>query len=239
MKLLCSHFQFLRAEHSGRSIKVPDARQNWNSHSDRGSQEADFEQPQQPQTRSPDSMRLTLAWLCVCLAIYCSGGFANNDRGNVVLSLPPSLIAATEVVALRQLQQQQQREQQQQTLHEHPRWKKDARVLFDSGSDSLRDIAHSKESASEVGKYTLAYNNDDDGVEVEQQPADLNRKVLSEAYDLEARRQSAPQEIAPQHGHGLELKSATPTPHKYWASRCQSGNGNCPREYHRAMLTIR
>ncbi|XP_032294786.1 uncharacterized protein natalisin [Drosophila virilis] len=188
-------------------------------------------------------MRLTLAWLCVCLAIYCSGGFANNGRGNVVLSLPPSLIAATEVVALRQLQQQQQqqREQQQQTLHEHPRWKKDARVLFDSGSDSLRDIAHSKESASEAGKYMLAYNNDDDGVrvEVEQQPADLNRKALSESYDLEARQQSAPQEIAPQHGHGLELKSATPTPHKYWASRCQPGNGNCPREYHRAMLTVR
>lgn len=194
-------------------------------------------------------MRLTLAWLWVCLAIYCSGGFANNGQGNVVLSLPPSLIAATEVVALRQLQQQQQqREQQlQQMLHEQARWKKDARVLFDGGIDPSPDMVHSKEPASAAGKHISPYNHD---VEVEQQPqpqpqpqpTDFNRKALSEAYDLEARQQSAPQEIAtqhgPGHGHGFGLKHATPTLQNFWARRCLAAN-NCPREYNRALVAAR
>lgn len=190
-------------------------------------------------------MRLTLAWLFVCLAIYCGGGFANNGQGNVVLSLPPSLIAATEAVALRQLQLQQQQRQR----HEQHRWKKDARVLFDSGNgndnvDVLSDMMHSKESS----KNNLPYNDD---MKVEQQPqtTDFNRKALSEAYDLEARQQSAPQEIAQRlghdHGHGIVgSKYATPTPtskskaHKYWGRLCQT-TGNCPREYNRAMLAVR
>ncbi|KAL7728146.1 hypothetical protein ACLKA6_002279 [Drosophila palustris] len=185
-------------------------------------------------------MRLTLAWLCVCLAIYCGGGgLANNGQGNVVLSLPPSLIAATEAVALRQLQQQQ-----------HSRWKKDARVLFDGG-DALHDMMHSKESTTTAaGKNNLAYNDD---MEVEQQPqsTEFNRnQALSAAYDLEARQQSAPQEIAQRHGHGhgvgVELEYATPTPTskskstalQYWGRLCQA-SGNCPREYNRAMLAVR
>ncbi|XP_060649608.1 uncharacterized protein LOC132786898 [Drosophila nasuta] len=218
-------------------------------------------------------MRLTLAWLCVCLAIYCGGGFANNGHGNVVLSLPPSLIAATEAVALRQLQQQQQQQQQQQR-HEQTRWKKDARVLFDSvggSGDALRDMLHSKESTTSSNN-NLPYN-DNNGMEVEQQQSqqqqqqqqpqqtDFNRKALSEAYDLEARQQSAPQEIAARRGHGhgraaaaaaaVGVQYATPTPtsnsnsnsrsaiHKYWSRLCQAANGNCPREYNRAMLAVR
>ncbi|XP_034487733.1 uncharacterized protein LOC117791909 [Drosophila innubila] len=183
-------------------------------------------------------MRLTLAWLSVCLAIYCGGGFANNGQGNVVLSLPPSLISATEAVALRQLQQQQQH----------------GNGNGNSNVDALRDMLHSKESATAAaGKNNLPYNDD---MEVEQQPqsTDFNRKALSEAYDLEARQQSAPQEIAQRHGHGhgagagtgtgVGLKYATPTPtskstsHKYWGRLCQA-SGNCPREYNRAMLAVR
>ncbi|ALC46596.1 CG34388 [Drosophila busckii] len=178
-------------------------------------------------------MRLTLAWLCVCLAIYCGGGFSSS---NVVLSLPPSLIAATEA-ATAALRQQQSH------------WPKDARVLLDSGNvDALRDmLGHSKESAA-AHKRSLNYNYAAaDRVEAEQlptMPTDFNRKALSsssssEAYDLELpqqqqqRQQSVPQEIA-----GGYAAAATPTPHKYWGkSRCH--NGNCPWDYNRAMLAVR
>ncbi|EDW81585.2 uncharacterized protein Dwil_GK10944 [Drosophila willistoni] len=185
-------------------------------------------------------MRLTLAWLCVCLAIYCGG------HGNVVLSLPPSLIAtATEAAALRQQQQH--------------RWKKDARVLLDSGNDALRDMLHSKASSSSSsaanaanGKFT-GQDAEVEVMDVEQQPqlADFNRKALNEAYDLEgqqqglARReqQSMPQEIAvPQRSATNVAGLKYATPHKYWESRCQGGlkgSANCPREYYRAMLAAR
>ncbi|SPP80274.1 uncharacterized protein LOC117583803 [Drosophila guanche] len=171
-------------------------------------------------------MRLTLAWLSVCLAIYCSGhghGHSHSHshsqvQGNVVLSLPPSLIAtATEAAALRQ--------QQQQPL----RWKKDARVLFDSGNDALRDMLQS-----------LPHNQHHDNVDldVEQQPqvADFNRKALHEADDL-----VGAQEIAGAQQRGSHYGGATPS-HKYGASRCQGRLGpsaKCPQEYYRAMMAAR
>ncbi|XP_041452370.1 uncharacterized protein LOC111066525 [Drosophila obscura] len=174
-------------------------------------------------------MRLTLAWLSVCLAIYCSGGHGHghsHSHGNVVLSLPPSLIAtATEAAALRLQQQQQQ-----------PRWKKDARVLFDSGNDALRDMLQSQAA----GKFSLQHHDNQ-----QPQAADFNRKPLRAADDLGAqsglRQQSVAQEIAP-------LQRAIPglnygaTPHKYWASRCQGRMGpsaKCPQEYYRAMMAAR
>ncbi|BFF92906.1 uncharacterized protein DMAD_10856 [Drosophila madeirensis] len=165
-------------------------------------------------------MRLTLAWLSVCLAIYCSGhghGHSHSQvQGNVVLSLPPSLIAtATEAAALRQQQQQP------------PRWKKDARVLFDSGNDALRDMLQS-----------LPHNQQHDSVDVEQQPqvADFNRKALHEADDL-----VGAQEIAGAPQRGSSYGGATPS-HKYWASRCQGRLGpsaKCPQQYYRAMMAAR
>ncbi|XP_026851234.1 uncharacterized protein LOC6588522 [Drosophila persimilis] len=201
-------------------------------------------------------MRLTLAWLSVCLAIYCGGGHSHSHshghgHGNVVLSLPPSLIAmATEAAALR-LQQQHQQQQ--------PRWKKDARVLFDSGNDALRDMLQRQAAASAAGKFSLPhYDHDHDhdnaaqldgdgDADVEQQPqaADFNRKVLREVDDLGAqtrlRQQSAAQEIAPLQRGMLGLNYAS-TPHRYWASRCQGRLGpsaKCPQEYYRAMMAAR
>lgn len=186
-------------------------------------------------------MRLTLAWLLLCLAIYCGGGFANNGQGNVVLSLPPSLIAAAAAEASMALRR--------------PAWKKDARVLFDSdnasgvggGNDALRDMLAQTKDA---GKYNLPEEvqveemeqpRDDVvvGLDVEQ-PRDFNRKAAAEPYDLVARQQSAPQEIAQQHAPSpAGVKYATPTLQKYWGRRCQAAGGNCPREYNRAMLAVR
>lgn len=198
-------------------------------------------------------MRLTLAWLLLCLAIYCGGGFANNGQGNVVLSLPPSLIAAAAAEASMALRR--------------PGWKKDARVLFDSGNgsglgggnDALRDMLAQTKDA---GKYNLPRGEREQEQQEEQeeqqeeemeprddvvvaldveQPRDFNRKAAAEPYDLVARQQSAPQEIAmQQHGQSpTGVKYATPTLQKYWGSRCQAAGGNCPREYNRAMLAVR
>ncbi|XP_034663893.1 uncharacterized protein LOC117898532 [Drosophila subobscura] len=170
-------------------------------------------------------MRLTLAWLSVCLAIYCSGhghGHSHSQvQGNVVLSLPPSLIAtATEAAALRQQQP--------------PRWKKDARVLFDSGNDALRDMLQH-------------HDNVDLDVEQQQQQqqqpqvAAFNRKALHEADDLVAAASVGAQEIAGAQQRGSQYGGATPS-HKYWASRCQGRLGpsaKCPPEYYRAMMAAR
>ncbi|XP_044314364.1 uncharacterized protein LOC108046386 isoform X2 [Drosophila rhopaloa] len=174
-------------------------------------------------------MRLTLAWLSVCLAIYCGGG---HGHGNVVLSLPPSLIATATKAALSHQQQQLQQQRQQQ--------KKDARVLFDSPSDALRDMLHT--GAMNSGKFSLP--NADVAVDVEQQPQtseDFNRN----ADDLGAR-QSVPQEMAAGMGMALGLGlgpnyRATP-PHRYWGNRCQGRSGasaKCPQEYYRTMLAAR
>ncbi|XP_052834771.1 uncharacterized protein LOC128251702 isoform X2 [Drosophila gunungcola] len=178
-------------------------------------------------------MRLTLAWLSVCLAIYCGGG---HGHGNVVLSLPPSLIASATKAALSHQQRQQQHQQHQQ--------KKDARVLFDSPSDALRDMLHTDPMNS--AKFSLP----DVNVDVEQQPQtsdDFNRN----ADDLGAR-QSAPQEMAmrmrlglglgPGPGPGLGPNYRTTPPHRYWGNRCQGRTGasaKCPQEYYRTMLAAR
>ncbi|XP_016949966.1 uncharacterized protein LOC108024522 [Drosophila biarmipes] len=176
-------------------------------------------------------MRLTLAWLSVCLAIYCGGG---HGHGNVVLSLPPSLIATATKAALSH--QQYQRQQQ----------KKDARVLFDSPGDALRDMLHNSpmNADSDAAKLSLP--------DVEQpaprQSEDFNRN----ADDLGAR-QSEPQEIAMRMGLGMGMGMglglgpnhyrATP-PHRYWSNRCQGRAGagasaKCPQEYYRTMLAAR
>ncbi|XP_017076687.2 LOW QUALITY PROTEIN: uncharacterized protein LOC108111666 [Drosophila eugracilis] len=168
-------------------------------------------------------MRLTLAWLSVCLAIYCGGG---HGHGNVVLSLPPSLIATATKAALSHHQQQQ---------------KKDARVLFDSPTDALRDMLHNNDNGPmNSGKFSLS---DVEQQAPPQQSEDFNRN----ADDLGAR-QSAPQEIAMGMGLGLGLGlgpttnfRATP-PHRYWGNRCQGRSGastKCPQEYYRTMLAAR
>lgn len=193
-------------------------------------------------------MRLTLAGLLLCLAIYCGGGFANNGQGNVVLSLPPSLIAAAAAAG----------EAEAAMALRRPAWKKDARVLFDSdsggsgGNDALRDmLAQTKDAAAKYKQEEREQEQEEEardaGLDVEQ-PRDFNRKAAgsSEPYDLVARQQSAPQEIAPRHGATAAtgvgaggVKYATPTLQKYWSSRCQAAGGNCPREYNRAMLAVR
>lgn len=198
-------------------------------------------------------MRLTLAGLLLCLAIYCGGGFANNGQGNVVLSLPPSLIAAAAAAG----------EAEAAMALRRPAWKKDARVLFDSdsggggggsgGNDALRDmLAQTKDAAAKYKQEEREQEQEEEardaGLDVEQ-PRDFNRKAAgssSEPYDLVARQQSAPQEIAPRHGAAAAtgvgaggVKYATPTLQKYWSSRCQPAGGNCPREYNRAMLAVR
>lgn len=200
-------------------------------------------------------MRLTLAGLLLCLAIYCGGGFANNGQGNVVLSLPPSLIAAAAAAA---------GETEAAMALRRPAWKKDARVLFDSdGNDALRDmLAQTKDAAAKYKQEEQQQERErereeearDAGGDVVvaldvEQPRDFNRKAAgssSEPYDLVARQQSAPQEIAPRHGAAAGVgagvggvKYATPTLQKYWSSRCQAAGGNCPREYNRAMLAVR
>ncbi|XP_017002501.2 uncharacterized protein natalisin [Drosophila takahashii] len=176
-------------------------------------------------------MRLTLAWLSVCLAIYCGGG---HGHGNVVLSLPPSLIATATKAALSHQRQQQQQQQHQQ--------KKDARVLFDSPADALRDMLHNGNGAMDSGKFSLP----DVEQPAPQQSEDFNRN----ADDLGAR-QSAPQEIAMGMGLGMGMGMgmglspnhyrATP-PHRYWGNRCQGRSGastKCPQEYYRTMLAAR
>ncbi|XP_017100157.2 uncharacterized protein natalisin [Drosophila bipectinata] len=169
-------------------------------------------------------MRLTLAWLSVCLAIYCGGG---HGHSNVVLSLPQSLIAAATARATKAALSHQHHQQQ----------KKDARVLFGGGSDALRDMLHSP-PAADSAKSGLP------DVEQPQPSEDFNRN----ADDLGARPpQSAPQEIALGSGSGLgggleglgASYRATPT-HRYWSSRCQGRPNNlCPQEYYRTRLAAR
>ncbi|EDV48885.2 uncharacterized protein Dere_GG16855 [Drosophila erecta] len=178
-------------------------------------------------------MRLTLAWLSLCLAIYCGGG---HGHGNVVLSLPPSLIATATKAALSHQRQQQQ--QQQQHLHQ----KKDARVLFDSPADALRDMLHNGKGsgAMDAGKFSL--------VDVEQAAPQRSEDFNRNADDLGAR-QSAPQEIAMgmELGMGLGLGPGpsnyrTTPPQRYWGQRCQGRSGGaskCPQEYYRTMLAAR
>lgn len=192
------------------------------------------------------SMRLTLAGLLLCLAIYCGGGFANNGQSNVVLSLPPSLIAAAAAAAAAAAS-----EEATMALS-RPAWKKDARVLFDGdggvgGNGSGNDmLAQSKDAA----KYGEEQEQASDAVALDvEQSRDFNRKAANgEPYDLVARQQSAPQEIAQRHGQAQSqaagaaaggVKYATPTLQKYWGSRCQAAGGNCAREYNRAMLAVR
>ncbi|XP_017046835.1 uncharacterized protein LOC108091949 [Drosophila ficusphila] len=178
-------------------------------------------------------MRLTLAWLCVCLAIYCGGG---HGHGNVVLSLPPSLIATATKAALSHHHHQKQQQQQQ---------KKDARVLFDSPTDALRDMLHGGQVNS--GKFSSMPDVDVEQVAPPTMSEDFNRN----ADDLGAR-QSAPQEIAMAMGLGMGVgmggpglgpnyHQATP-PHRYWGNRCQGqagGSAKCPQEYYRTMLAAR
>lgn len=90
-----------------------------------------------------------MAWLSVCLAIYCGGG---HGHGNVVLSLPPSLIATATKAALSQQQQQLQHKMQL------PQQKKDARVLFDMLPNSPAD------SESRTTSEDFNRNADDLGV---------------------------------------------------------------------------
>ncbi|XP_033167173.1 uncharacterized protein LOC117145576 isoform X1 [Drosophila mauritiana] len=172
-------------------------------------------------------MRLTLAWLSLCLAIYCGGG---HGHGNVVLSLPPSLIATATKAALSHQRQQQQHQ------------KKDARVLFDSPADALRDMMHNGNGNGPMdsGKFSLS--------DVEQPTAQRSEDFNRNADDLGAR-QSAPQEIAMgmELGMGLGLgpnNYRTTPPHRYWGQRCQgrsggSGSSKCPQEYYRTMLAAR
>ncbi|XP_043652021.1 uncharacterized protein LOC122619268 isoform X1 [Drosophila teissieri] len=186
-------------------------------------------------------MRLTLAWLSLCLAIYCGGG---HGHGNVVLSLPPSLIATATKAALSHQQQQQQHQ------------KKDARVLFDSPADALRDMMHNGNGNGngdgngngsgpmDSGKFSLA--------DVEQTAPRHSEDFNRNADDLGAR-QSAPQEIAMGMelgmglgmglGLGLEPNNyRTTPPHRYWGQRCQGrsgGSSKCPQEYYRTMLAAR
>lgn len=171
-----------------------------------------------------DGMRLTLAWLSVCLAIYCGGG---HGHGNVVLSLPQSLIAAATARATKAALSHQHHQQQ----------KKDARVLFGGGSDALRDMLHTPPAAVSA-KMGLP------DVEQPQPSEDFNRN----ADDLGPRPpQSAPQEIALGSGSGIGRAleglgasyRATPA-HRYWSSLCQGRPSTlCPQEYYRTRLAAR
>ncbi|XP_030371562.1 uncharacterized protein LOC115621876 [Scaptodrosophila lebanonensis] len=206
-------------------------------------------------------MRLTLALICAWFAIYCSSGRISNGHGNVVLSLPPSLIA--DVAALRQQQKQQQQEERQEHERELDveltpplRWKKDARILFDNFGGNGRDDGHwtTPLPSSLSGKashnlldlvQTVQGDDDDDAdVAVEPQPADFNRKTLSDGmFDSEAgAKQSAPQEIASLL-HFDDKPQKYGKPFKYWVQRCRAegtaDGQDCSQEYYHDALAAR